>query len=599
MTQETKQCQNCKQNFVIEPEDFDFYKKIDVPPPTWCPECRLIRRLMWRNEKMFFKRKDAASGKEIFAMFHPDVPIKIYEHAYWWSDAWDAGDYARDYDFSRPFLEQFKDLLMDAPWFSRSAVDMVNSEYAMTSGHLKNCYMVFDSDHAEDCLYSVGLVNSRDSVDNLLLLSSELCYGNFAGANNNRVFYSFDCGQSHDLWFCEECDACSNCVGCRNLRHRQYFIFNRQHTKEEYQKELEKLRLNTRSGRETFAARFRDFSLKFPIKAMLESHNTDSNGDFVTYSKNVKKSYLVRGGEDLRYCQSLYTPPGAKDCYDYTIWGSNAERVYECCQVGGGVSDVAFSMGLYPDCSNVRYSVMCPFSSDVFGCFGLKRRQYRILNKQYTKEEYEEMLPKIRKHMDEMPYVDGKGRSYGYGEFFPPDLCPFAYNETIAQEFFPLTKREVEDRGFVWREPAEKPHQPTVSWKDLPETIGEVKDDMTKEVILCRSWDEDKEEAIKHNCTKAFRITPEELAFYRRLDIPLPDRCFYSRHSERAKHRNPIRFWDRKCMCTGKQSSNGVYQNTVGHEHGEGPCGTPIETSFAPERPEIVYCDKCFWKEFL
>ncbi len=27
-------CQNCHQEFIIEPEDFDFYEKIQVPAPT-------------------------------------------------------------------------------------------------------------------------------------------------------------------------------------------------------------------------------------------------------------------------------------------------------------------------------------------------------------------------------------------------------------------------------------------------------------------------------------------------------------------------------------------------------------------------------------
>ena len=32
MNSETKTCQNCKQSFIIEPEDFEFYEKMKVPP---------------------------------------------------------------------------------------------------------------------------------------------------------------------------------------------------------------------------------------------------------------------------------------------------------------------------------------------------------------------------------------------------------------------------------------------------------------------------------------------------------------------------------------------------------------------------------------
>src|SRR3989344_9218633 len=104
MNSETKICQNCKNSFVIEPEDFLFYEKIKVPPPTWCPECRLKRRLIWRNEVIFYRRKCDATGKEIFSMFAPEAPVRAYDRDYWWSDKWDATEYGRDYDFSRPFF---------------------------------------------------------------------------------------------------------------------------------------------------------------------------------------------------------------------------------------------------------------------------------------------------------------------------------------------------------------------------------------------------------------------------------------------------------------------------------------------------------------
>jgi tRNA(Ile)-lysidine synthase TilS/MesJ len=49
MKPETKNCQNCKKDFVIEQEDFNFYERIKVPPPTWCSQCRTIRRFVCSN----------------------------------------------------------------------------------------------------------------------------------------------------------------------------------------------------------------------------------------------------------------------------------------------------------------------------------------------------------------------------------------------------------------------------------------------------------------------------------------------------------------------------------------------------------------------
>jgi hypothetical protein len=51
MKEEMRQCQNCKNQFTIEPEDFAFYEKIKVPPPTFCPSCRFQWRLSFMNER--------------------------------------------------------------------------------------------------------------------------------------------------------------------------------------------------------------------------------------------------------------------------------------------------------------------------------------------------------------------------------------------------------------------------------------------------------------------------------------------------------------------------------------------------------------------
>ena len=66
------------------------------------------------------------------------------------------------------------------------------------------------------------------------------------------------------------------------------------------------------------------------------------------------------------------------------------------------------------------------------------------MNKQYTKEEYEELVPKIIEHMKTPltnPLLGGEGMSER-GEFFPMHSSHYAYNETIAQDFFPLTKEQ-------------------------------------------------------------------------------------------------------------------------------------------------------------
>jgi hypothetical protein len=209
--------------------------------------------------------------------------------------------------------------------------------------------------------------------------------------------------------------------------------------------------------------------------------------------------------------------------------------------------------------------------------------------------------------MNKMPYVDKKGRVYKYGEFFPPELSPFAYNETIAQEYFPLTKEQALAQGYRWKDPEERNIKPDYYTKDLPDHIKDVKDDILGKIIQCAHSQVKEDGSLEANCneqcTTAFKIIPQELEFYRRMNLPLPRLCPNCRHFQRLKQRNPLKLWHRKCQCQGTYGQNpnnsNIYQNQTTHFHQNKPCSNEFYTSYAPDRPEIVYCDKCYNKELL
>ncbi len=158
-------CQNCSKEFLIDSEDTEFYKKMATPPPTFCPACRAQRRLSFRNERGLYKRKCDFSGKEIFSMYAPDSPVKVYERDVWLSDQWDPMDYGRDIDWSRPFFAQMRELMLEVPFKANNAIRGVNSDYSNNIGDPKNCYLVFNATNPEDCMYANGINFSRDCVD--------------------------------------------------------------------------------------------------------------------------------------------------------------------------------------------------------------------------------------------------------------------------------------------------------------------------------------------------------------------------------------------------------------------------------------------------
>lgn len=194
---------------------------------------------------------------------------------------------------------------------------------------------------------------------------------------------------------------------------------------------------------------------------------------------------------------------------------------------------------------------------NLFACIGLKNKSYCILNKQYTKEEYETLVPKIIEHMIKI----GE-----WGEFFPSSLSPFGYNETVAAEYFPLSKElALQDGRFNWSdyEPPFPKADKVIPVDKLPDDIKDIPDDILNWAIECEVTG------------KPFRIIKPELEFYRKHHLPIPRRHPDQRHMDRMALRNPRKLFERKCD----------------------KCQSPMITTYAPDSPETVYCEACYNKE--
>src|SRR3989338_7963683 len=160
--------------------------------------------------------------------------------------------------------------------------------------------------------------------------------------------------------------------------------------------------------------------MKIPHRYARIYKSVNSDGDDLWEARNTHSSFSSRQIENSKYL--FFCRNQSKDCYDSSFQGFNAELLYEVAHGFAG-NNTAFSVrNLYNQ--NTRYSEECQNCLDVFGCEGLRKKQYCILNKQYTKEEYEKLIPKIIEHMNVMHYIDKNKRGYKYGEFFPSELCP-------------------------------------------------------------------------------------------------------------------------------------------------------------------------------
>jgi hypothetical protein len=581
MESQTKNCQNCKKDFTIEPEDFLFYEKIKVPPPTFCFDCRSQRRMMFRNERVLHKRKNDAplkDGEVMISIYRPDSPVTVYDDRTWWGDSWDPFDYGQGYDFSKTFFEQFKHLYRKVPLIGLSVTNNSNCTYCNVSEGDKGSHMLSGSEHNEDTIYGNRVVENKQSGDLYVAFQNELCYELINCTKCYRTLYSMNSQECVNSYFLFNSKNCNDCLGCVNLRNGSYCIFNQQYTKEEYEIEKKKYSLDTRSGLESFKEKFQEFYKNQFFKYANNIKSDGSTGDNLNGVTRSSNTFDFQEAEDLKNC---FWGLRTKDSYDAGPGiGMGSELLYDVLDILTD-QNVFFSNLVY-NSFDVRYSINCHTSSHLFGCYGLRSKQYCILNKQYTKEEYEELIPKIISHMNEMPYIDSKGRIFKYGEFFPYDVSPFAYNETIAQEYFPLKKENATKNGFSWFDGEERNYKITILNENIPQSIEYVSDSILDEIIECKS----KGDIVKQ-CTQAFRLTNQELQLYKKLGVPIPTFCYNCRHYNRLQQRNPMKLWNRKCDCSLKT-----------HNHAEF-CENTFETSYAPDQPEIIYCESCYQKEVL
>ena len=588
---ETRACQNCKMSFTIDASDFDFYSKIKVPPPTFCFFCRVVRRMAFRNERTLYKRNCNAPGhtEQLISIFSGDKKQRVYDHKEWWSDAWDPLIYGQDPDFKTPFFTQLQKLWAEVPDVALMNINPVNSEYCSITEGNKNCYLVIGGDFNENSMYSTYVFRSKECLDTYWVSDSELNYETVDCISCSRLKYSRYCENCYNSDFLFNCRNCHDCFGCVNLKNQSYCMWNVQYTKEEYEKKRKEFDLQSADEIKKLRARFSEHVLKYPRKFAHITHAINSTGDNLENTKNCKECFDIFGGaEDCTRLWLAYS--NASDCMDTDRMGLSAELGYESSTVYPG-SRVFFSRFVFSS-QDIYYSYNVHNSDHLFGCVGLRNKRYCILNKQYTKEKYETMMPKIIGHMNTVPYVDFGGRIYKYGEFFPAEISPFAYNETVAQELAPLVLGEARRQGIIWREVEKKEYISTRTAKNLPDRISDTEDSILDDIIEC-----EHKGNCSDQCTSAFKLIPEELTFYRRMGIPIPRLCPNCRHYRRFRQRNPNKLWKRHCHCAGIASENGQYKNSVKHFHEEVRCPNEFETSYSPNRPEIVYCLQCYQAE--
>lgn len=537
----TISCTQCAQAFEWTAEDAEFLKKLapsiagsyyEFPAPTRCAPCRRQRRYSFRNDRNLYKRKCDKTGREMISISSPDKPYPVYAIDVWYSDAYDPLAYGRDFDFSRPFFEQFAELARVVPRPASSVVNSENCDYTAFTLQSRNCFLTSRLMGSEDIHYSYMAIRSRSSMDCYNLKDCELCYECSDCSQCYQCLYTERSKGSSDLKFCSDMSSCRDCFGCVGLVQKQFYFFNQPLSKEDYQKKVAEWIDGSVESHQRALAAFREHQKKYPVRALAIYNSENALGSYVFDSRNIYNSFDIVEGEDLR---NVTQAENSKDLMDVDF-ATKAELGYEVLSHGmnrgvyfsyaviGGNSDIFYSMAIYNGNQNL------------FGCVGMKKNAYCILNKQYTQAEYEALVPKIIEHMK---------RTGEWGQYFPASVSDVDYNESCAMLLKPLSKEQALAAGYRWHN--------------------------MEESAPVQAEGENTVKCLESG--RVFRLIPQELKFYELLKLPRPVFHPDIRHLHRIALRNPYVLHPSTCR----------------------KCAKSIWTDQSEDR--IIYCLECYLKE--
>lgn len=478
-----------------------------------------------------------------------------------YSDTWNPETYEAVYDPRKSFFDQYFALVKSIPRLgviNDDGIGSVNCLYNNDIGFSKNCTMCFVSWKMENCMNSFYLCMGKDLFDcHGVIDMCEFTYESVMVEQVNRSKFMYWSSACTDCVFGYDLRGCTDCFMCFGLRNKQYYFKNNKYSPEEYQKIINSYKLNTRAGQEKAKKEFQEFLKTKPRKFAEMRQAVGSSGTDIHRSKNTRDTNYGPLSIDSRYCANGVNYISCYDCSG----GGETELSYECVTPDQSYNSIG-TIKCWKN-RNISYSIDCHSCEEVFGCVGVKKGNYMILNKRYSKEAYHILKAQIVAAMKE--------RSE-YGEFFPSTYSPFCINETRAIDELKFSREEALAQGYRWQDELQQTRgKETIHQNDVPGAIEDVNDSITDEVLACVS------------CARNYKVLPDELTFYRRMKIPIPDRCFFCRMQTREDMRGGFDLVERRCDC---------HETSHGHEH---QCSESFQTFFSTDREtRPIYCESCY-----
>lgn len=371
------------------------------------------------------------------------------------------------------------------------------------------------------------------------------CYRVNHGSRLHRCFFVHEAHDCMDSAFLFDCRNCEFCFGAWNQRNKKYLWWNEQLTKEEWEKRRAEVDLGSY---ETLKACEEQYLQMMALEAVWPenfNHQTDdSSGEYLVGCAGCVESSFGLKSTNNYGCYGLYHAEG--NAYSIAIPG---DRCYQSGPVGQSFGCL-FSTSLIR-CDGVEYSINCYDCEQCFGCVGLRRKKFHILNKPYSEEEYWKRVDELKCAMlDRGEY--GRPLSGRFSTSYYPESGPVVYMGTGEAEWdlLDMPRFTIDAEGAFG--PVRGDEEASLQPKQVPVHIDEVDDTWAGRIVM------------DTDIRRPFTFLKPELAFYRKHRLALPREHFTRRVDELMRQTNTGVFEEVSCgACSGpvKVATNGTFKD--------------------------------------
>jgi hypothetical protein len=501
-------CTLTGEKWFMDQAEIDWYKKFNVPPHSWSVLTRMKHLTGFFEMYQFWYMKHPETGKRILSAIHPSSGLKSLPDVEWFEK--DFSEINLDFSSDQSFFDYFRKLQVQVPILATRSSELPVNSIAMASfGDINSNFVM--ACKSKNSLYSTDAIDMEDSAE---VSAGTKIQNSFHILQSHRIFNckfvhgSFDCLNSSFLFDCRNCESC---FGATNARNKKYLWFNKQLSKEEYEKRLSEVDFSCRSKLAEYKKLFGELMKTQAVWP--ESFNEKCTNVIGEYTTNAVDCSYIFAGIDGPFQNLHHITYAAGNSFDSAFCSGiyTANNVY-LTNVATDSSQVLFSLDAVR-CQNIEYCMYCYDCEFCFGCNCLRKKKFCIFNKQYSEEEYWKKVDDIKCAMLE------RGE---YGQFFPakmfygywPDNGLILYLAQSQADIFDPLKFDPEGNGAIGDYIASEMKDS----QELPDCIDEIKDeDWVGKPLFDKKFG------------RRFSLIKPELDFYRRHRLPAPIEHFVKR----------------------------------------------------------------------